>query len=178
MVLRNVIRQSVVSAAASILWAWGMVGPEDAFAGQEACRLLSAGEIEAVVGEKVTFHPASAHERCNIQIGNGPDNLMVHLVKKAKPSKEAEEYTKQGEEEIKKRGIKTTIEKQGNTTCTTSAPPHPPQKIGSPFDLYSTSCVFKKGELLLILMIYRTSEKKMVPVSRLRPLAEKAASRL
>lgn len=175
---RSVLWQVVVLIVVSILWTWGIVGTDDAFAVTDACKLLSAGEIGVVVGEKVTFLPAVTPELCNIQIGNGPDALKVHFGKKTKPSKEAEEYTKQGEEMIKKKGIKTTIEKHGNTTCTTSAPPAQPKKISSPFDLYNTTCIVDKGELQLVLMIYRTSEKKMVPISKLRPLAEKAASRL
>ncbi len=176
---RSVLRQVVVIVAVSILWTWGMVGPDDTFADTDACKLLSAGEIEAVVGEKVTFVAAKViPELCNIQIGNGPDNLKVHFFKKTPKTAEAEKYTKQGEEMAKKRGIKGTVEKHGNTTCTTSAPPAPPQKILDLFDFYNTTCQVDKGGSIVVLMVYRISEKKMVPISKLRPLAEKAASRL
>jgi len=81
------------------------------------------------VGEKLEalemFYPDRIASRI---IGMGDVLTFIEKAQVAFEEKKAEEMAKKGEEMIKKRGIKTTSETRGNTTCTTMAPPARPRK--------------------------------------------------
>lgn len=171
---RKVLWQVVVVLAASIIWICGMVAPGDASAVTDACKLLTAGEIEAVVGGKVvhsgaTTTPALKEKAKDVcQMSAGTSSVMVRrFAKKDADTKSASE----GMEQAKKMGLKMTEEKHGNTTCSTITG-------NSRAPVYSTGCKVEKGGFFVFVEVMATSEAKMIPVSKLRPLAEKAASRL
>ncbi|MCL5884199.1 MAG: hypothetical protein M1377_02425 [Deltaproteobacteria bacterium] len=176
------IRQVAVVVAVNILWGWGMVWSDEAVADTDACTLLSAGEIESVVGEKVTTTPshgvagvrkAPGMSSTCYPIKAGIYSVRVRFGKKAADSGKKE---KAGIEMFKKMGIKVTVEKHGNTTCSTVIPSDP-RMSGSMLG-FNTTCVVEKGGLIVGVEIEAPSEAKMVPVSKVSPLAEKAASRL
>lgn len=173
MVRRKTLWQVVVVAVAGILWTWGMVGPDYASAVADACKLLTAGEIEAVVREKLNMAPLdlSADPKTGkpsiCQLKGGSYSVLVRFAKRTADSGNKE---KKGIEEAKKMGIKVTVDKQGNTTCSTA--------IGSSQMIYNTTCTVIKGGDVVGVEVNAPSEAKMVPVSKVRPLAEKAASRL
>ncbi len=94
--------------------------------------------------------------------------MMVRFAKKTTDSGKAE---KAGIEEAKKMGLKMTVEKHGNTTCSTV--------IGnSRTPAYISSCIVDKGGVIVGVEVTSPSEAKMVPTAKLRLLVEKAASRL
>ncbi|MBI5026695.1 MAG: hypothetical protein HZC12_08250 [Nitrospirae bacterium] len=164
---KKVLWQVVVVVAASILWTWGMVRPDDASAVTDACKLLSAGEIEAVVGGKVGRSGAlETTEMCQMMAGT----YFVTVRRFAKKDADTK-HASEGIEKAKKMGIKMTEEKHGNTTCSTA--------IGnSRTPAYITGCTVDKGGVIVGVEVMSPSEAQMVPVSKLRPLAEKAAGRL
>mgnify|MGYP001585187539 CR=1 FL=1 len=171
---RKALRQVVLVVTIGILWTWGMVRPDDALAVTDACKLLTAGEIEAVVGGKVVRTGVETTEALKDKtkevctMGSGTSFVMVRrFAKKDADTKSASE----GIKEAKKMGLKMTEEKHGNTTCSTI--------IGnSRTPAYITGCLVDKGGFIVGVEVQATSEAQMVPVSKLRPLAEKAASRL
>lgn len=174
---RKVLWQVVVVVVACILWTWGMVRPDDASAVTDACKLLSAGEIEAVVGGKVSIPPRGqlADPKPGMSsmcypIKAGIYTVMVRFGKKTADSGKKEEA---GIEMAKKMGIKITVEKHGNTTCSTVIPSDPRSIPG-----FNTTCAVDKGGFIVGVEVMAPSEAKMVPSAKVRPLAEKAAGRL
>lgn len=162
---RKVLWQVVVVVVACILWTWGMVRPDDASAVTDACKLLSAGEIEAVVGGKVN-RGLETPEMCQMMAGTSFVTVR-RFAKKDADTKHASE----GIEMAKKMGLKMTEEKHGNTTCSTI--------IGnSRTPAYITGCTLDKGGVMVWVEVTVPSEAQMVPLAKIRPLVEKAASRL
>ncbi len=185
---RKVLWKVVVVVAVSILWTWGMVRPDDASAGTDPCKLLTAGEIEAVVGEKVSIPPrgqladpkSGMPSPCDITIGNGPDHVAVSFAQKTAGSDKdkGDKVMKESLEGARKQGFKVTEEKRGNSSCYTMIPPasHRPTDPRSMGYLTSCSAIGGKGAAFVNVFVH--SEGKIVPISKLMPLAEKAASRL
>jgi len=167
---KKMIWQVVVVVAAGIL-TLGMVRPDDASAVTDACKLLSVGEIEAVVGGKVN-RGLETPEMC--QMGSGTYFIMItRLAKKdvTKHVNESNEKIKKEIEKMKKMGVKMTEEKYGTTTCSTA--------IGnSRTPVYTTGCTVDKGGFQVDMSVIAVSEAQMVPSAKVRLLVEKAAARL
>lgn len=174
--------QVVVVVAVSILWGWGMVWSDDALAATDACKLLSAGEIESVVGEKVTATPS--HGMAGVRNAPGMSSTCYPIkagiytvrVRFGKKAADPGKKEKAGIEILKKMGIKVTVEKHGNTTCSTMIPSNP--RMSGSMMGFNTTCVVDKGGFIVGVEVEAPSEAKMVPVSKVSPLAEKAAGRL
>jgi len=179
---RKMMRQIVVVVAAGIVWGWGMVWSDDALAATDACKLLSSGEIESVVGEKVTAAPS--HGMAGVRKGPGTSSTCYPIkagiytvrVRFGKKTGDSGKKEKAGIEILKKMGIKVTAEKHGNTTCSTMIPSNP--GVSGSMVGFNTTCVVEKDGLIVGVEVEAPSEAKMVPVSKVGPLAEKAAGRL
>jgi len=170
---KKMMWQVVVVVMVSILWVWGMVWSDDAVAAMDACKLLSAGEVESVVGGKVMRNGVETKEMC--QMGSGTYFIMItRFAKKDADTKhvnESNEKVKKGIEKMKKMGVKMTEEKYGTTTCSTA--------IGnSRTPAYTTGCTVDKGGFQVSMSVMAASEAQMVPSAKVRLLVEKAASRL
>lgn len=172
-----------IVVAIGLLWTWGAVRPDDASAVMDACKLLTAGEIEAVVGGKVSIPPRgqSADPRsgmppsCNIKIGTGPDHVAVSFAQKTADSDKdkGDKVLKESLEASRKQGFKVTEEKRGKSVCYTMIPPASHRAMG-----YLTSCYAIGGKGAAFVNVFMHSEGKMIPISKLMPLTEKAAGRL
>lgn len=177
-----------IVVAIGLLWTWGAVRPDDASAVMDACKLLTAGEIEAVVGGKVSIPPRgqSADPKsgmppsCNIKIGTGPDSVAVSFAQNTAGSDKdkGDKALKESLEASRKQGFKVTEEKRGNSVCYTMIPPAShrptdPRSMG-----YLTSCYAGGGKGAAFVNVFMHSEGKMIPISKLMPLTEKAAGRL
>lgn len=172
---RKILWQVVVVVAVSILWTWGMVGPDEALAATDACKLLSAGEIEAVIGEKVNIPPGGPGGSTSMcLIMGGIYKVMVNFEQVPADSGTAVGDEKAVIEMNKKVGIKVTFDKNKCSTSIPSAPPKDPRSIMG----YMTSCPMVKGKVYVSVSVIAPSEAKMVPPAKVRSLAEKAAARL
>jgi hypothetical protein len=185
---RKMMWQVVVVVAVGILWAWGMVWSDDALAATDACKLLSAAELEAVFGGKVTYNKRlSAAEMGAMFGGNvtdapkiGENNKEVcqmaagtsFVMVRRVAEKDVDTSTgSKGVEVARKMGLKIKEEKYGNTTCWTV--------IGnSQTPAYTMGCIVHKGGFMVGIDVTAPSEAQLVPSAKVRLLVEKAASRL
>jgi hypothetical protein len=185
---RKMMWQVVVVVAVGILWPWGMVWSDDALAATDACKLLSAAELEAVFGGKVIYNQRlSAAEMGAILGGNvtdapriGENNKEVcqmsvgtsFVMVRRVAEKDVDTTTgSKGIEVAKKMGLKVKEEKYGNATCWTV--------VGnSQTAAYTTGCIVYKGGFLVGVDVVAPSEAQLVPSAKVGALVEKAASRL
>ena len=131
----------------------------------KACGLLTAAEIEAGLGFKSTLSPNPGG--C---MGPTPTHHVVSLeLKAATPPGPNDEAT--FTQFLKAQGIQPEFKKFGPTTCWTGTP----QKAGVAF---GTSCSITKGAQTATISVTAGAAKDVVPVEKLRLLAEKMAPRL
>jgi hypothetical protein len=152
----------------SILWGGGMVRPDAVWAVTDACKLLSAAEVEAVFGGKVIYNKVGETNKEICQMAAGTSFVMVRRV----AEKDVDTSTgSKGIEVARKMGLKMKEEKYGNTTCWTGAG-------NSQTPAYTTGCIVHKGGFLVGVDVMAPSEAQLVPSAKVRLLVEKAASRL
>lgn len=134
----------------------------------KACGLLTASELEAVIGAKLTMMPSAAGGLCT---GRTPTGMVSLTIRETKTGAEAEAGLAAAVTQAKQRGIQMGVKKFGPITCTTMSPM---QNIKAPF---LTSCSFVKGTRAAVVEVMANSQKDMVPIEKLRSLSEKMASR-
>ena len=70
-------------------------------------------------------------------------------------------------------GGKVEVKTFGQVTCSTMVPPPNLAQYG-----YNTTCSVLKGETVVAIEVTAKSQKDMVPMEKLRPVAEKMATRI
>lgn len=145
----------------------------------KACGLLRPAEIESALGTKVTSWnssplpetmPGSAGnnnaEMCSASTSNA--TLLLRLAKKTGATgREAK-----GIAIARQMGAKVEVKTSGPITCSSMIPPGNLAQYG-----FNTTCSVTKGEQVAAIEVTVKSEKEMVPMDKLRPLAETMATR-
>ncbi len=145
---------------------------QPARAQSKACALVTAAELQSVLGAAVSgmtpsSMPGGSAELCTGQASSY--RIMLRLAKRSDPSGDKEA---KGLAMAKQMGAQVEVKKFGDVTCSTFAPPATMQQAG-----YNTTCsVLKNGQVGAI-EITAQSQSSMIPIDKLRPLAEKIAAR-
>ena len=150
-----------------------VVGGADA---NKACGLLTHLELESVLGGNVTMNggtpmPGGKTEICT---GQAPTtSVMLRLVRGLDPGRDRSgSKEKAGIELFKKMGAKVDVKTFGPITCSTIEPPAEQTQMG-----INTTCTVTKDTAVAGIEVTAKSQKDMVSIDRLRPLAEKMAGR-
>ncbi|HMF91081.1 MAG TPA: hypothetical protein VKL40_10575 [Candidatus Angelobacter sp.] len=140
----------------------------------KACGLASPAEIEGVLGAKVTGLNPQGPGGASAQfcMGTSPKaSVMLRLAKRknAGPPGEAE---RKGIEIYRKMGAQVDVQTFGPITCSAVIPPKNLEAHG-----FNTTCTVSKGDAVAGIEITVKTRADMVPIEKLRPLAEKMSGR-
>jgi hypothetical protein len=176
---------------ATYVWGWIMAGQfATAFASgpaNSACSLVSAAELEAVLGAKVSglsggnvpgeMNVVSA----NVQMCTGHTPAATILLRTprsggsggTKSGKNSANAAEAGLKMAKEMGAQVELKTFGPITCSTIIPVKEMEAYG-----FNTTCSVVKGSQVGAIEITVKNRKDMVPIDKLRPVAEKIASRM
>lgn len=134
----------------------------------DPCTLLTPAEIESATGLKVTSLTKSpAGPLCMGQAGAA--TVMLRIGK----SSGATGREAKGVEQIKKMGGQVDVKTSGPITCSTlEPPPAMASQIG-----FNTTCSVSKDKSIAAIEFTVKEKKDVVPIDKVRPLAEKMAAR-
>lgn len=141
-------------------------------AGNEACALLTAAELQGVLGAKVSgLDGGTASKDAAICTGSTPTASV--MLRKATREAGHEGMEAKGIQIAEKMGAKVEVKTFGPVTCSTMVPAKSMEAYG-----FNTTCSVLKGGRVGAVEVTVKSSKDMVPIEKLRPLAEKIAGRL
>ena len=166
----------IVVIYAGVLAAGTQAASVEAADANKACGLLTAAEIESVLGTHVALNggapmPGGKTEIC---MGQAPTaSVMLRLVTGLDPSRDRSgSKEKAGIELIKKMGAQVDVKTFGPITCVTIEPLADQAQRG-----INTTCTVSKETAVAGIEVTAKSQKDMVSIDRLRPLAQKMAGR-
>ena len=163
-------RLLVAVSAAIIIATAGQAGLAQTPAGK-ACALVTDAELQSALGSRVALKPGSLG---NVQTcsGESPNvTVSLRLLTTSKASDGSKE--KAGIEAIKKMGAQVDVKTSGGIMCMTVVPPASKAAMG-----FGTTCtVTSKAPTYAVIEITAKTQKDMVPMEKLRAVAEKMASR-
>lgn len=135
----------------------------------KACSLATPDELQAVLGGKVTFSGNAASPK--ICMGQAPTaRVLLRIAKREGDAAGATEA--KGLEIAKEMGAQIEVKTFGPITCSTSIPPPNLAQYG-----YNTTCAILNNGKVAAIEVTAKAQKDMVPIDKLRPLAEKMATR-
>jgi hypothetical protein len=162
--------------------------PFRAQSGPKACSMLSISEVESVMGTKVTsstegdIHykkgPKSDHEgilmTCNWKVGARSVSLVYSTAPvTAEGKKQGERQIKASEETLMQEGYKVDKKDFGSLKCSTLVAP-----AQQAVKQFSTTCGTEKGRMFVTISASASGEGDLIPMEKIKTLAEMAASRL
>ena len=146
----------------------------EAGAANKACELVTAGELEALLGAKVTVDggggmpTAGGAEICSAR--SAPASVMLRLFKRTVDPSGAKENA--GIEMAKKMGAQVDVKTFGPITCSSIVPPDTLAGYG-----FNTTCSVTKAPMFAVIEVNAKAKKDMVAIERLHAIAEKMAGR-
>jgi hypothetical protein len=162
------------------LMATGLVvcGTMRAAESNKACGLLTPSELQSVLGVEVVLGggvamPAGGAAMC---IGKtGTATVMLRVAKRKMPEGKAPAGAREraGIEMAKKMGAQVDVKNFGPITCSTMVPAPSMAQYG-----YNTTCTVVKAGVVAGVEVTVKRQKDMIPIERLRPLAEKMSGRI
>ena len=137
----------------------------------QACGLVTDSELQSVLGAKVMLVPGSigTAQTCS---GEAPSaRVLVRIFKRTgDPSGKTEQA---GIDAIRKMGAQIDVKSAGGISCMTAVPPANMAAMG-----FGTTCtVTSKAPTMAVIEITAKTQKDMVSIEKLRPIAEKMATR-
>jgi hypothetical protein len=159
--MKNKIVLSAVLALAAAL-------PSMAAGADKVCTLVTPAELESIAGSEVTM---TANSLGNAQICSGRTPALSVMLRMAqrKPGGGNEAA---GAAIAEQMGATVEVKTFGAITCSTMVPPKGKEEYG-----FNTTCSVLKGTTVAAIEITAKSRKDMVPIDKLRPVAEKIAKR-
>ena len=160
----------LLSTAVVLVVVAGRVGMAQAPANR-ACGLVTDAEIQSALGSKVVLQAGSlgAVQTCAGQTESARV-LVRFFMRTTDPSGNAEQA---GIDAIRKMGAQVDVKASGGITCMTAVPPQNMVAMG-----FGTTCtVTSKAPMFAVIEVTAKTQKDMVPLEKLRPVAEKMASR-
>lgn len=151
------------------------LGPMFGFAADnKACALITAAELESVLGDKVSGLNGGALPSADVQMCTANTPKASALLRIAKSRGNSKDAAAAGLEAVKKMGAQVELTTFGPITCSTIIPPKNLEVYG-----FNTTCSVVKGNGAQVAAIEITAKTRpdMVPIDKLRPLAEKMAGR-
>lgn len=160
---------AVSSLVVAIVMA-GRVGVAQA-PSNKACGLVTDADLQAALGSRVALQAGSLG---NVQTCSGETPaarvLVRFFTRSGDPSGNRE---KAGIDAIRKMGAQVEVKSAGGITCMTAVPPANMAAMG-----FGTTCtVTSKAPMFAVIEVTAKTQKDMVPIEKLRPVAEKIATR-
>ena len=137
----------------------------------KACELVTDAELQSALGSKVTLKAGSLG---NVQTCSGESpvaTVLLRFLKTSTTSSGSAEHS--GIDAVKKMGAQVDVKTSGGIMCMTVVPPTNLAALG-----FGTTCtVTSKAPTYAVIEITAKTQKDMVPMEKLRAVAEKMASR-
>jgi hypothetical protein len=139
----------------------------------KACALVTAAELQSALGTAFSGMAPQSAPGSNADICMGQASSYRVMLRLAKRSDASGDKEAKGIAMAKQMGAQVDVKQFGDITCSTFIPPSNMQQAG-----YNTTCsVFKNGQVGAV-EVTATNQKDMVPIDKLRPLADKIAGKL
>ena len=142
----------------------------------KACGLLTASEIESVLGTNAALEGSASIPGGKIHICKGQTagaEMLLRLVTGLDPGRDRSgREEKAGLEGVKQMGGQVELKTFGPIVCSIAKPP-----ASKPYMGYHTTCTVSKDTAMAGIEITAYNKNDMVPIERLRPLGEKMAGR-
>jgi hypothetical protein len=137
----------------------------------KACGLVTESELQSALGAPVVLKAGSMGA---VQTCAGEAQSTKVLLRFFTRTGAASGKTEQaGVEALKKMGAQVEVQTSGGITCMTTVPPASMAATG-----FGTSCTMTgKAPTFAVLEVTAKAQKDMVPIAKLRAVAEKMASR-
>ena len=133
-----------------------------------ACKLLTAAELEPVVGGKMRAFQGSSYRTGDMCAASSTvANVMLRLGKK----EQADAATK-SMKMLRRMGARINVKTFGPITCSTITPPKDMQQYG-----FKTTCSVSKAAEIAAVEVRAKNQKDMVSINALHTLADKMAGR-
>src|ERR1044071_628500 len=154
-----------LAAAAALLLAAASFAADGAL----ACALVTPGEIEALTGVKVEMKGVTVGTSNFCSARTPTLGVMVRMAQRpaGAADKESAAITI-----ARKMGAHIDIKKYGAITCSTIVPPKEKEVYG-----FNTTCAIGKGPTLASIEGTTPKRESMVPMEKMRALAEKVGKR-
>jgi len=137
----------------------------------KACGLVTESEIQSVLGTKVNLKSGALGDVQTCSADAQTASMMLRLFKRTGDPSGAKE--KAGIDAIKKMGAQVDVKTADGITCMTTVPPANLAQYG-----YGTTCtVTSKAPMFAVIEITAKAQKDMVPMDKLRTIAQKMATR-
>lgn len=150
------------------------LGVRDAAGAAEnrACALLTPAELQEALGAKVSgLRGAGGSGDAAMCMGSTPAARVMLRTATRKAGQQGKEI--EGIKMFEKMGAKVDVKTFGPITCSTVIPPKSMEEHG-----FNTTCSVLKGTAVGAVEVTVKSQKDMVSIEKLRPLAEKIAGRM
>jgi hypothetical protein len=148
-------------------------GPESG----SACELLSKGELEAVFGANVTRlsggvvpSKTGSVQMCSART---PAATILLRITSSRGEGTAANAAAEGIKMAREMGAQVDVKTFGAITCSTMIPSKSMEQYG-----FNTTCSVVKGSNVGAIEVTVKAQKDLVPIDKLRPLAEKLAARM
>lgn len=133
-----------------------------------ACKLLTAAELEPVVGGKLVAFQGSAYRAGDMCATSSTTvTVMLRLGKKEQADAAAKSM-----EMLRRMGAKVNVKTFGHITCSTVTPPQHMEQYG-----FKTTCSVSKAAEVAAVEVRAKNQKDMVSMNELHPLADKMTRR-
>ncbi len=159
-------RQMMGVALAVVLLAAAAAGAN------KACGLLTAAELEGALGDKVSAMAETKTGNPDEQVCTGKTSKASILLRIAKGGGNSGDAAAKGVDIAKNMGAQVDVKTFGPITCSTFIPPQNLEQYG-----FNTTCSVTKGAQVAAVEVTAKSRNDMLPIDKLRPLAEKMANR-
>lgn len=143
-----------------------------------ACALVTAEELEGALGAKVSglkpggmVGQAGMSSDVQICMGSSPAVTVMLRIAKGGGGGSGNAAAK-GLEIAKKMGAQVDVKSFGPITCSAIIPPKNMEQYG-----FNTTCSVVKGGQVAAIEVTAKTKNDVVPIDKLRPLAEKMAGR-
>lgn len=138
----------------------------------KACTLLTPAELEPVAGKVAEFKSIAATAEAQVCTAKSAKGTVMLRWAKSKSKADSAKAAAQGAEAARDMGAKVEVKTFGPITCSTMIPPANMTQYG-----YNTTCSVTKADAVAAVEIGARNRNDMVSIDKLRPLAEKLATR-
>lgn len=138
----------------------------------KACALATPDELQALLGAKVSGLRGTETPGGNAAMCMGQTPTASVMLRVAKRSAQGAGAGAAGIETAKKMGAQVDVKTFGAVICSTMIPPANLAQLG-----FNTTCSVVKKTNVAAIEVTAKSQKDMIAIDKLRPLAEKLAER-
>jgi len=171
MVSRDYSSRMAAALSVGVLVA-SVQAPVVAETGNKACGLLTASELESTLGVKVSMSGSGSMEDGKAELCTGESQTVTVLLRLAKRTAGTGGDAKAGVEAARTMGAQVDVKVFGPISCSTVVPPASLAQYG-----FNTTCTVSKSSAVAGVEVVTKTQKDMLSIEQLRPLAEKMVNR-